>query len=438
MNDRIRLLVRGSKGSSLASNLILLNLFVLFCKPQALVPIDKIFLTVILFLSVFAIWTPRFKQTLNPTVKGMLLFVGVHGVLIFLGRAVFDDLILNDGIAFARWKNLVQYFFCFLFPIIPFFVSGKALRKLLTVLLISSLYLSIWVLTHGGRGPSGFVADENDVCLVLICLLAFSLTGASIYKSLFWRMFSIGVSLITLLAIVGTSSRGGFLGLAAMFLVYIPLHPHRFRILIASIVMFFALLPFIPEKYVDEVTSIFTTSTQEGDTGRARLDTWAVVTKMWLEPKNFVQGTGLDNHAWNMHLYEEAERGLSRRSLAGRQAHSTLFQLLGDTGFFGLCLLGFLCFRSLNSLRKLRKLSSRVIRSRQGALSSEEKLLLGEWKFMQKYTVALASSFIGAGAAALFISTLYYPTIWFLLCVNETTIRYGERLLSAQKSLADA
>ena len=78
----------------------------------------------------------------------------------------------DRGMVLQTIKDEFVIVFAFFFGAILFFRSIEDLRKVQMAFIWLCIPLSLWALTHSGRGP-GMLGDENDVALVLVMLLPF-------------------------------------------------------------------------------------------------------------------------------------------------------------------------------------------------------------------------------------------------------------------------
>src|SRR5262249_31167070 len=83
---------------------------------------------------------------------------------------------------------------------------------------------AIWGAMLGGRmiqGPVGMMKDNYDLCLALNMNIPFLYFLAWTVKSPRWRMALLGSVFLTVCTIVLTTSRGGFVTLAALFVTLV-------------------------------------------------------------------------------------------------------------------------------------------------------------------------------------------------------------------------
>ena len=261
-------------------------------------------------------------------------------------------------------------------------------------------------------------------------MLGFPLVMLTSSQSTFKKSCLFLVTVLGLGGVVATQSRGGFVGLVAL-LTTMYLRSSS-KLLLAFITIPFALLSvfFVPQEYWNEMATI--QNYNEG-TGHERIKTWHIAMDAWLDPPNFPFGRGYNNAPWLLGHYEpKFNQTVYGKSVAGRAVHSTLFQLLPDTGLAGLCIFGglmWLCIIGNFKHRKRLRLTQRDIQEHylsvtQEANSSSKNLQnlykasIRQLDYSRYFLEAINTSFIGTLVAALGVSALYYPPIWLLVVLS--------------------
>lgn len=374
-----------------------------------------------------------------------LLFEGLRGVL---GFTVLQDWVVNDRWQFNTWQLLLIYFFSLILPLITTCVNGKSLKILVHVFVFMGGLLGLWSVTHAGFGPGGYLHDENDHCLFLVSLLPFPFFLASVNKNVFLKILSVMAGLILLFGIVFTKSRGGYLGLFAVLGIFFLTSRRKGLWLGLALVLGLISLPFVPADFWDELQSIKTESKEGSGTIQERLDTWSIVTRMWLDSSNTLFGVGLENSKFNLGDYEDSAAGLYLKSLRGRSTHSFYFQILGDLGIYGVLIFLTLMINSLTNLRRVAKESRKLevlvstIMYRDTGRGKKNKknesisastyslltVLHKEIIYVRNLSATIFSSWFGLLAAALGISIAYYPPFWLYCALSLGMFIYIKKI----------
>ncbi|HVP31964.1 MAG TPA: O-antigen ligase family protein [Myxococcota bacterium] len=283
-------------------------------------------------------------------------------------------------------------------------------------------YCALFGLTHGGFGPGGFLRDENDLALGCSTALAFCLFGFVALTG--WERWASGaLGLLFVMTSVATLSRGGFIALVGVGVYFFIGSRHKARdlglVMLASAVF----LIFAPPQYVKELKSI--EQTNEG-TAEKRQFLWATATNMWKAYPLF--GVGGNNFPYHAGDYQPMEgdwpEDYYQRSSSGTTVHSMFFQLLSEQGLVGVGLVGTMLFVHFRTLRRVR----RLVASRKDAPASLRR-------HVECYGGALGGAVVGAVAAGGFISTLYYPYIWYFTSMTVALEAGARRELASLRAL---
>ncbi|MBJ2144908.1 O-antigen ligase family protein [Vibrio sp. IB15] len=178
-----------------------------------------------------------------------------------------------------------------------------------------------------GRDFGSMLGDPNDLALVLMFPLAFTISQASTSGiPLFKRIISGFVCVLLLAAIIATQSRGGLLGCIAVIGIFAWKWVHSKLLLmpggaIAAVVLY--LVAGISDRASGGAA-------EEGidESAMGRIYAWEAAFKMALD--NPLTGVGLNNFYSNYFFYSAYWDGLNHA------VHSTWFGVLAETGFIGL------------------------------------------------------------------------------------------------------
>lgn len=144
-----------------------------------------------------------------------------------------------------------------------------------------------------------------------------------------WMKTALGVLLVlSMIAIVGTQSRGAFISLLVFGFYFWLRSRHKFLLVLAGAATLVGAIAFMPSNWSDRMTTI--ASAHEDDSFMGRVDSWVINTEFAIAHP--LTGAGLRN-AYQKTL---AERVDPVRAPRARAAHSIYFEMLGGAGFVGL------------------------------------------------------------------------------------------------------
>lgn len=351
-----------------------------------------------------------------PMILTIILFV------IFLKS---DKEILKDRLVVYTTLFIAEIAFSVIYAVNTYYVwkafFGMAIMLLAVILvmpvicnnmqrLIAFFNTWIWIhvfvagysMLHGGHGPGGFLLDENDLSLTfnmalpLPLYLSMSPTITSKRKNIY-RF----ISLLLIVCIGVTMSRGGFLGLLSVFGIIWLLSLNKirtlFRVLLVVLILGYPVYKMIPDTYINEMSTI----TDKSDGTRLQREYfWGIAWDMFLD--NPVLGVGAENYPWNVAKYQmrRPEYDPDKVTLfGGRPAHSLYFTLMPELGLLGIILYIMILYQILVKLKFVIRLG------KNNAEFIDEML-------MAKALLVSTGTFLITGA---FISVLYYPPFWYLV-----------------------
>lgn len=367
-----------------------------FVRPQNVFNINASWFRPALMLSVvlFVYWirTWGLKAIVGDRILLCICFICAMSVL-WVPFATNNTAALRAAIAHATNLTVIVV------PLGLFLVSAKRRSQFFNFWMLVQLYLAMFVIV-GGRGPGGILQDENDMAFTLCMSLPFSYLLAQQHGISPSRKVALYVlTLVILLAIVLTHSRGGFVGLASVTLYLIYLSRNRIRNFFICLVLGLVALQFTPDSYFERVSTI---TDMEDTSINERLTAWRIGWAMLVDNPLF--GVGPRNYPWNAFTYQrqlpDFERG--GRGLGGRAAHSVWFTVFPEYGLVGGGAFVLMLVTMMRRLGRCERLLEPAVKA--GDTEAEGDLLLAR---------ALKASMIGFLTSGTFISVFYYPQIWY-------------------------
>lgn len=278
----------------------------------------------------------------NTTQKLFLAFM-IHASLCALFG--YEGNRLNAEVYQNLMKALV---FCWVMPL--FIQDRLRLHVLLIILAIGMGFHGIvegakFIASGGGHKVRGIatamISDNNHLAVGLLMILPilFYLYRYSVKSVTRYALF--GAFTLTALAIVGTFSRGGFIGLTVAGLWFILSGRQKVRSFLAMSVVALALYYLAPDTWFNRIDTINNASEDASFMGR--VTAWKISTVIALN--NPVFGGGFHSvQAYG--VWTQFKGAIDFLSFIptpppepfGRAAHSIYFEVLGDTGFVGLLL----------------------------------------------------------------------------------------------------
>jgi probable O-glycosylation ligase (exosortase A-associated) len=291
------------------------------------------------------------------------------------------------------WKILLMTFIT-----IILFQDPKKLRALVWVIALSIAFYGLkggifTVKTGGGQmvlGPEGsFIAGNTEIGLALNMVLPF-LVFLRREATRPWLRHLLSIIFgFTIVAIVGTYSRGALLGLlVVMTLLFLKSRTKMLAAVLLAIAIPLGMST-LPEKWFGRMETI---QTYEKDgSAMGRLEAWGVAYQMGKDRPLL----GFGFRPFRKEMFQRY--GYS----GGRDAHSIFFQVLAEHGFTGLILYGALIGGSFLTLRRLARVSR-----------TDPSL---QWVY--NYSQMLQASFAAYVVCGAFLSMSYFDLFYHLVAI---------------------
>ncbi|KJG11529.1 oligosaccharide repeat unit polymerase [Photobacterium kishitanii] len=178
-----------------------------------------------------------------------------------------------------------------------------------------------------GRDLGSMLGDPNDLALVLMFPISFSIALLLTHQvSWPYRLFGLIVTIILFCAVIFTQSRGGLLGIIAVFGIY-GLQRVKSKILLISSAAITGIILFTIAGIADR-TSGGSAEVGIDESSMGRLYAWQAAFKMAIA--NPLSGVGLSNFYPNFFFFTSYWDGMNHA------VHSTWLSVLAETGFIGL------------------------------------------------------------------------------------------------------
>jgi probable O-glycosylation ligase (exosortase A-associated) len=330
---------------------LLLYLWFAFFRPQEWSWIDisslrfsAIALTVLVLPSLM---TGVFPDIKHPISRGM-------GVLAL--SAVLAELVTPAPRASIEWLQITLQTAIVSLLLVTLVDTAAKLRTLLVVVTFSIGYHAcvrgFSALTSGGfevvEGIGGAFGDNNSFAVGCAMIAALFFTLAREFPTVGMRIVSTFGGVLTLLTVIATSSRGGFLAAAAGMLTFALLRKMSLRWLAGMAIasaLFYTYAP-TPEGYADRLRTIQTY--EEDESASSRLHFWRVAVDM-SQAQPLGVGVQNFNNVFDQYDFLQGQFG------KGRSVHSSHLQILTEAGVIGFAAWIFLLLYSVLVGLKVRK-----------------------------------------------------------------------------------
>jgi probable O-glycosylation ligase (exosortase A-associated) len=212
---------------------------------------------------------------------------------------------------------------------------------------------------HVLNGLSGHVlGDRNDLAVAIIMMIPLVAYLSSITEQKYLRAGLLLVILMAVVCVLGSNSRGGFVGLAVLAAYFWFHSRHKFvYLLVVPVIVYFG-LEFMPQSWHERMATLENADQDLSFLGRIMAWKQAVLMAM----DNITGGgfkAGQSNLIWFRYDPQHNLNWLFDTSTVyfdgAKAAHSIYFQVLGDHGFIGLLMFLLILFVAFSQARLVAK-----------------------------------------------------------------------------------
>ena len=344
--------------------------------------------------------------------------------LILLGLWITVSMFLNwnwPAYQTPKWMDLMKVL------VIALFTAGlvddkKRLDLIIWVIALSLGFYGIkgglFGIFTGGRilqGPGGMLKDNNDFCLAMNMILPMLYYLGHCQTDLRLRRFFFAASGLTIVAIIITTSRGGFLTLCGVLTLFV-LNSNKKAIMFSlagvAVVLFIIFMP------ADVRERLATLKDPKADGSAAgRLHAWGVAYNMFEDRPWF--GVGFHGFTFRFRQYDDTpeelwQEGKKERSV--RVAHNSYLQLLAESGGPGLLFFLLMLASTIFTMRKIR----RLCRQRDGPI------------WLIHYSHMIETSMLAFMAGAMFLNRSHFDLLYQQVAIGGSIYFVGMRSLRGE------
>lgn len=262
-----------------------------------------------------------------------------------------------------------------------------------------------------GRDIQSVLGDPNDLSLVLLFPMAFAVAQATTRgNSRLWRLIGAVTTVIILMAIIATQSRGGLLGSMTVFGIF-GLKIVRSKLLLGSVGAIAALVLFAAAGISGRSSG---GAGEDGidESSMGRIYAWGAAINM--ATTRPLTGVGLDNFVSNYYAYSSHWDGNNHA------VHSTWFGVLGETGLPGLSVFLAMVISTLRA-------AYRASRDLDAANADPAARAMGR---------ALIAGLCGFCVSGTFLTQGFTWPFYIQLALTVAVARYAERVMADENAAA--
>jgi len=277
----------------------------------------------------------------------------------------------------------------------------------------------MFTLLKGGMfnvlGPPGsFIADNNALALAL-CMVLPLMRYLQTNTQRKWIYIGLTITMIlTGIAVLGTYSRGGLIGLAVVSGALFLKSRRRLAVVAVVVVIGFAAYHFMPPQWMDRMVTL--RNAENTDSGQTRIQSWQFAINVALNHP--IVGGGFKVYESDAWWKRYGPQGAIQRAV-----HSVYFSVLGDQGFPGLVLFVGLLMVSWWSCSRVRK----------------KTRSFPDQKWGYDLASMLQVTLVAYAAAGIFLPMAYFDLVYQLIamCLLLHTLIANEETSSSRSAISD-
>ncbi|MDW2983304.1 putative O-glycosylation ligase, exosortase A system-associated [Rhodanobacter sp. KK11] len=256
--------------------------------------------------------------------------------------------------AWSKWQEFAKVLIM-VFVTLMMVNNRERIHWLIWIIVVSlgfyGLKGGLFTVMHGGRSnvlgpPNSFIADNNALALAL-CMTLPLMRYLQLHSPLRVVRIGMGIAMLfTGIAVLGTYSRGGLIGLAIVAGALFLKSRRRLAVVLVAVAVGLAAYHFMPPEWAARMDTLH--QAKETSSGESRIQSWKFAANVAIHHP--LVGGGFDDYLstplWDAFAPDGAEP---------RAVHSIYFRVLGEQGFPGLILFLALMFASWRSCSRVRK-----------------------------------------------------------------------------------
>jgi probable O-glycosylation ligase (exosortase A-associated) len=247
--------------------------------------------------------------------------------------------------------------------------------------------------------PDTFVEDNNALALATLMVVPLMLYLGQTSENRWVRYGAYVGALLSIVSVMGTYSRGGFLGLAAMLAVLGLRTKHKVIVGLGLVIAVSVATSYIPEKWFDRMGTI--ENYEQDGSAVGRLEMWTHATRIANERPILGGGFRVFEH-------DRTYDRLSPEIEVRRNVHSIYFEMLGTQGYVGLVLFLMLGAAGLLTCRRIKKL----VRDRPDLHSAH---IFGNMMQCSLVAYAVSGTFLNLSTYDLYYTLLALTSMQYLI-----------------------
>jgi len=311
-------------------------------------------------------------------------------------------------------RDFFLKFGIYLYLVAKLITTEERVEGMIKALLLSGFMMAVAAVTQteaGVRTGGGSTYDPNDLAALIVMTLPLAVIQIQTTKNVLWRLFCLGGIIVSLIGLIATQSRGGFIGLIIIVIFASLTKVQGFskkRMIVLAVFMGIVFAMNAGPEYKERISTILgdVSSLQAGS---SRMLVWK--RSLVIASDHPVLGVGPNGfvNAYGYYLDRGIFTGDIRREVyTGKwsAAHNSFLQVLVEMGILGLIVFIWIIIYAFRNFRQLKILYS------EGKISER----------LESQVIALEMALVGYLACGFFLSHAYSSTMYLIFILSGAMI----------------
>jgi probable O-glycosylation ligase (exosortase A-associated) len=390
--------------------------FVLFVRPQDTIPALQMLhladVTAIVGLAALIMGRAGRGASVIRVTPELMLVLALGAMMIF--TAPFS---VWPGGAVSVFTDLYSKVILVFLLIVNTVTTRERFERFTHVVVLGTSYVAVRAVFDYFRGVnvigdgrvvgavSGMFGNPNDMALNMVAFLPLALVLALDPSRPVVRMLALVGTPAIAASIIFTKSRGGFVGLVVMLAILLyQLRRIRPQVAIAVVVAVFFSLPFLPDSFLNRMSSIVNA---EEDTTGSREARKTLLREGW--------STFLANPVFGVGAGQFKNYDTDNREAAWNETHNAALQVAAELGIGGLAIFTAMIVGGFRAMALIRRSIRRAQENRRARAPAAVRARR-DW--FDLYATGIAASLTGWFVAAMFASVAYYWSLYVILALS--------------------
>ncbi len=321
--------------------------------------------------------------------------------------------LINHNVSWIAWQNLFKAILLFVFICLTI-RKPNHFNLMIWIIALSIGFFALveglkFIKSAGGHqihGPGGHIlADNNHIALAILMTIPLFVYLISVTPDKWLKIGLIGLVVLSVLAVLGTKSRGGFIGLMIVGGYFWYKTPRKALATVGILIVVTIASSLLTDSWFERMETI--EAAEEDSSFTNRLVSWKIHTLMAMKRPFLGGGFRAPQYGY---IWRDLASNFDKLSFIPSPppgpkawaAHSIYFQVLGDHGFFGLTLYLLIIFLSFLKL------------------SSIERYFRNSWqaRLSKMIKVSLMAFCVSGAAVSMAYFELFYVLLGLIFCLS--------------------